>query len=77
MAVRQGGLDAIAAELRVPAAEVAFLADLDDTVREDLHRALVHARNHQERALREAFDGSVRLVPRPLRGRVRKLLLGD
>lgn len=67
---------ALAADLRVDVAEIAFLHDLDRATLDDLHAALVEARRRQERALGEAFEGTVTLVPRPLRGRVRKLLLG-
>lgn len=66
----------LARDLRVAADDVAFLADADARALDQLHAALVDAHARQERALREAFEGTITLVPRPLRGRVRKLLLG-
>ncbi len=53
-----------------------FLDRLDETELATLHTALREARAAQERALAEAFEGTVRLVPRPLRGRIRRLLVG-
>lgn len=66
----------LARDLRAAPADVAFLADADGATLERLHAALTDAHARQERALGEAFEGTITLVPRPLRGRVRKLLLG-
>lgn len=69
-------LDELARDLRVARAEVEFLAPLDEPSLRTLHAALDDAHAQQEAALAEAFEGTVRLVPRPLRGRVRRLLIG-
>lgn len=66
----------LARDLRVARAEVEFLAPLDEACLTTLHAALEDAHAQQEAALAEAFDGTVRLVPRPLRGQVRRLLIG-
>lgn len=70
-------LAAVARDLRVEPDEMAFLADVDLATLAHLHEALGDARTRQERALGEAFEGALVLVPRPVRGRVRKLLLGS
>ena len=67
---------ALADDLGVPRAELAWLESVDDGALARLHDALTAAHARQERALRDAFEGTITLVPRPLRGRVRKLLLG-
>lgn len=66
----------LARDLRASTDDVAFLRDADTATLDRLHAALVDAHTRQERALAEAFEGTITLVPRPLRGRVRKLLLG-
>ncbi len=69
-------LDPLARALRVSRGEVQFLAPLDVADLTALRGALDTARARQEAALAEAFEGTIRLVPRPLRGRVRRLLTG-
>jgi hypothetical protein len=70
-------LATVARDLRVEPDDLAFLARVDLVTLAHLHEALVDARTRQERALGEAFEGALVLVPRPVRGRVRKLLLGS
>lgn len=70
-------LTALAHDLGVDPTEVAFLAAVDTDTVAALHTAFRDARARQERELAEAFEGSITLVPRPLRGRVRKLLVGS
>lgn len=67
---------ALADDLGVPRDEVAWLDAADDATLAHLHAALDAAHARQEEALREAFEGTISVVPRPLRGRVRKLLMG-
>lgn len=69
-------LDALASDLGVAPGDVAFLGQVEGGVLVTLHEALRRAHTRQERALAEAFEGTITLIPRPLRGRVRKLLLG-
>lgn len=68
---------ALAARLRVDRTDVAFLDGVDPATVTRLHTAVVDAHDRQERALTEAFEGTITVIPRPLRGRVRKLLLGS
>ncbi len=69
-------LDALAHDLGAARSDVQFLDRLGETELATLHAALRNARAAQERALAEAFEGTIRLVPRPLRGRIRRLLVG-
>lgn len=67
---------ALADDLGITRVELAWLDAADDGTVARLHDALAAAHARQEQALREAFDGAITLVPRPLRGRVRTLLMG-
>ena len=69
-------LDALARDLGAARSEVQFLDRVDEADLATLHTALHDAREAQERALAEAFEGTIRVVPRPLRGRIRRLLVG-
>lgn len=68
---------ALARDLGVAPDEIAYLAAVDDDTVAVFHAAFRDARARQERELAAAFDATIRLVPRPLRGRVRKLLVGS
>lgn len=74
--VADGLLHDLASDLGVTPGDVAFLGEVEGDVLATLHEALRRAHARQERALAEAFEGTITLIPRPLRGRVRKLLLG-
>ncbi len=67
---------ALADDLGVARDAIAWLDAADDATLTRLQEALAAAHTRQEQALREAFEGTITLVPRPLRGRVRKLLMG-
>ena len=67
---------ALARDLGVAPAEIAFLAEVGDDTVAVLQSAFQDARARQERELAAAFEDTITLVPRPLRGRVRKLLVG-
>ena len=67
---------ALADDLGVDRGELAWLDAADDATLAGLHAALTAAHARQEQALRDAFEGTITVVPRPLRGRVRKLLMG-
>lgn len=69
-------IQALARELRVQPADLDYLEDVDPDVRRRLHDAVLQARLDQERALAEAFEQTIRLVPRPLRSRIRRVLVG-
>ncbi len=64
----------VAAELRVADDEVAFLAECDPGQRAVLLAAIREAAETRDRELREAVDGALGFIPKPLRGRVMKLL---
>ena len=51
------------------------LATLDQVVVDDLADLVVGARKGQEAALLQAIDDALRLVPRPLRGVVKRVIL--
>lgn len=67
---------ALADALGVAPAQIAFLDDVDDDVVAALRDALGQAQRHQDAALVHAFDGAIRIVPRPVRARLRRLLTG-
>ena len=67
---------ALADDLGMSRDELAWLDAADDATLAALHGAFRAAHARQEQALREAFEGTITVVPRPLRGRVRKLLMG-
>ena len=67
---------ALADALGVPRGELAWLDAADPTAVAALRDALTAAHARQEQALRDAFEGTITVVPRPLRGRVRTLLMG-
>lgn len=69
-------LQALARDLRVDADDLRCLEDVDPDVRRRLHDAVLQARLDQERALSDAFEQTIRLVPRPLRSRIRRVLVG-
>lgn len=66
----------LAAELRIDEAELAFLADASPAERSALFDAIRTAAATRDRELRDAVDGALGFIPRPLRGRVVKLLRG-
>lgn len=70
-------LDGLAHDLGVQPSELAFLEHVDTAALQRLHAAVVDTRERADRDLAAAFDGTIRLVPRPLRGRVRRLLTGS
>ncbi len=67
---------ALADDLGVPREQLAWLEAAEPDALVNLHAALDAAHARQERELAAAFEGTAALIPRPLRGRVRKLLLG-
>lgn len=69
-------VEAIAALVGVDGDDVAFLADAAETDRMALLRAVADAGKERDVELREAVDKALGFVPRPLRGRVLKMLGG-
>lgn len=67
----------LAATLRVQPDVLDVLEGVDPATVDALRAAYEAARDRQEHALGEAFEGTIRMVPRPVRGRVRKLLVGS
>lgn len=70
-------LDRLAHDLGVRPSALTFLEEVDAAALQRLHAAVLDTRERAERDLAAAFDGTIRLVPRPLRGRVRRLLIGS
>lgn len=66
----------IAAELGVAESELAYLEDVSADERHALLGVIHAAALQRDRELREAVDGALGFVPKPLRGRVVKLLRG-
>ena len=69
-------LSELADELDTDAETLSFLRDADEADVRDLLDAYRDARAARDRELRDAVDGALGVVPRPLRGRVRKLIAG-
>jgi len=67
-------LDDLAALLEVSPGEVAFLHRLDETDLARLHVVVAETLERESRAIDEALGATVRFLPRPLRGRAKKLL---
>jgi hypothetical protein len=67
-------VDALAALLEVPATEVAFLGRLGDDDLARLHATVAGTLRREAEAIDEALEATVRFLPRPLRGRAKKLL---
>lgn len=56
--------------------DVAFLEEADPVERQALADAIQAAGRARDRELRDAVDNALKFVPRPLRGRVMKLIGG-
>lgn len=69
-------VEELADELGTDADTLSFLREADEVDVRDLLDAYRDARAARERELRDAVDGALGVVPRPLRGRVRKLIAG-
>ena len=67
-------VDDLATLLEVPADEVAFLRKLDEADLVRLHDVVAGTLEREGRAIDEALEATVRFLPRPLRGRAKKLL---
>lgn len=65
---------ALADLMSVPPSEVAFLGRLDEATLGRLHALVAHSMQREEQALDEALEATMRFLPRPLRGRARKML---
>lgn len=64
----------LAGALGVDDVDVAFLADASTQEKEALVTAVRAARAARDEELRQAVDRSLGFIPRPLRGRVMKML---
>ena len=69
-------VDELADELGTDTESLSFLLDADEADVRDLLDAYRAARSAREQELRDAVDRALGVVPRPLRGRVRKLIGG-
>ena len=67
-------VDDLADLLEVPRDEVSFLDKLHDADLAQLHAVVAGTLEREGRAIDEALEATVRFLPRPLRGRAKKLL---
>lgn len=76
MAQRGASVGDIATELRVDETDLAFLDDATAAQRRELLDAITAAAAARDLELRRAVDDALSFIPKPLRGRVVKLLRG-
>lgn len=69
-------VDELADELGTDTESLSFLLEAEEADVRDLLDAYRAARSAREQELRDAVDRALGIVPRPLRGRVRKLIGG-
>ena len=67
-------VDDLADLLEVPAGEVSFLSKLDQADLARLHEVVAGSLEREGAAIDEALEATMRFLPRPLRGRARKML---
>ena len=60
--------------LEVPRGEVSFLSKLDEADLARLHHVVAGSLDREAEAIDEALEATMRFLPRPLRGRARKML---
>ena len=70
-------VDDLAALLEVPPGEVAFLGKLEQADLARLHQVVSGSLEREAAAIDEALEATMRFLPRPLRGRARKMLFPD
>ncbi len=70
-------VDDLAELLEVPPGQVAFLSSLDEADLARLHRVVSDSLEREAAAIDEALQATMRFLPRPLRGRARKMLFPD
>lgn len=75
--VEASTLEEMAEELSVDPTEIEFLAEVDGDVSARLMNAIHEARKYQDKQLGDAFEGTLKLVPRPLRGKIRRVLFPE
>lgn len=69
-------LDDLARRSGMDRDDLAFLDDLDPTDAAALAAVYADAQRRHDESIRRAIDGSLKVVPLPLRGPVKKLLRG-
>ena len=67
-------VDDLAALMEVPRSEVAFLDRLDEADLARLHDVVAGSLEREGEAIDEALQATMRFLPRPLRGRAKKML---
>jgi hypothetical protein len=70
-------VDDLADLLEVPPGEVSFLSKLDGTDLARLHEVVAGSLEREGAAIDEALEATTRFLPRPLRGRARRLLFPE
>ena len=71
------GLDLLAERLGVPTDRLRFLSGLDQAAIARLDDLVAAAADRDDQELDDALDGTVRFVPRPLRSKVRRMLVPE
>ena len=74
---RPAGFDLLAQRLGVAPDGLRFLSGLDEAAVARLDALVASAAARDDQELDEALDGTVRFVPRPLRGKVRRMLVPE
>ena len=74
---RDGALDRLAAALGTGPGRLEPFAALDAEELDRLHDIVSRALAHDEEQVDQAVEETVRFVPRPLRGRARKMLFPE
>ena len=74
MPEKNPGLEELADLLDVPAGDVAFLSRLDEADLARLRAVVAGSLDREAAAIDEALEATMRFLPRPFRGRARKML---
>ena len=74
MSERSEDLQRLAEVLDTPVEDLDYLSPLDDDALEQLHTLLRRSLEAEDQRVQDALQATMRFLPRPLRGRAKKLL---
>lgn len=74
MSERSDDLRVLAEVLDTPVGDLDYLTPLDDAALTQLHTVLQRSLEAEDRRVQDALQATMRFLPRPLRGRAKKLL---
>lgn len=74
MGERSDGLRRLADDLDTHVGDLDYLSPLDDSALAQLHTLLQRSLEAEDRRVQDALQATMRFLPRPLRGRAKKLL---